>query len=331
LAHRYFCTYFDQAYLTKGVAMIESLLRHTPVSTVYVLCLDSTTMAALERLPWPSVRVIGLYELEAADNTLAEVRGRRGRVEFYWTLTPILPLFLLERHHHIDAITYLDADLYFFSDPEAIYRELGEGSIYITPHRFSKPYQDLVRFGIYNVAAVTFRHDASGLACLRWWREKCLDWCGTIEDQGRFGDQKYLDCWPTMFEGVVVSQHSGCNLAPWNIDNYRVHEQDGTLLVDNSPLVFYHYHGFRQLAGSLYELANPAYRLRSEHRRLIYRPYIRALKRVRRMLTGMTPPERPRRERATLRGTIHAVRSLRWAIRSGRLHCDWSAFVPGQG
>ena len=38
---------------------------------------------------------------------------------------------------------------------------------------------------------------------LKWWQEKCIDWCHDYPDNGRLGDQKYLDEWPKLFRKYI--------------------------------------------------------------------------------------------------------------------------------
>ena len=37
----------------------------------------------------------------------------------------------------LEAITYLDADLMFFRDPEPVWSEFGDDSVLIVPHRYA--------------------------------------------------------------------------------------------------------------------------------------------------------------------------------------------------
>ena len=112
----------------------------------------------------------------------------------------------------------------------------------ITPHRFSPEYAAQAINGIYNVQFLTFRRDRSGLECLRWWHDRCIEWCYYRLEDGKLGDQKYLDDWPERFDGVHVLEHKGGGLAPWNITQYDVGAIDGRVIVDEDPLVFFHYH-----------------------------------------------------------------------------------------
>ena len=53
------------------------------------------------------------------DDALA-VKPDRSPVEYLWTSTPALPLYMFSAHPELDEVTYLDADLMFFSDPQAL-------------------------------------------------------------------------------------------------------------------------------------------------------------------------------------------------------------------
>ncbi len=242
----YFCTYFDRNYLLKGLALYNSLRRYCTTFKLWALCLDSETFDTLTRLSLPSIVLLPLTELEQYDPQLQAVKRTRSLVEYYWTCTPELPLYILERDPNVDIVTYLDADLYFFQSPSPIYQELGNSSILIVEHRSAPPHAHYAATnGIYNVSINVFRRDENGLACLHWWRERCLEWCYYRPEDGKMGDQKYLDEWPQRFERVAIVKQKGIGVAPWNIQNYELSRQGGRLYVDNNPLITYHFHGFR--------------------------------------------------------------------------------------
>ena len=119
-------------------------------------------------------------------------------------------------------MTYLDGDLFFFASPETIYAELQDAAVAIIPHRYAARIGRLRKFGTYNVGWVGARNDSDGTAVIKWWREKCIEWCHDIVDGDRFADQGYLDSFPRLFSRVRIIDNIGANLAPWNIGNYRI-------------------------------------------------------------------------------------------------------------
>jgi len=244
--HRYYCSYFDRNYLLKAIALITSLNRHcSNAFTLYAVCLDETTSTVLEGLALPNVVTVPLHRVEENDDALLAAKGNRSVVEYYWTLTPSILLWLLERHPEVGQLTYLDADLYFYGDSEPIFEEMGEDSILIHEHRFPEHMKHLEIYGKYNVGLLSFRRNADGLEALNWWRERCNEWCYCQIDNGRYGDQLYLDDWTERFKKVHVLEHIGAGVAPWNHIQYRFRtEPDGEVRLDDRQVIFYHFHSF---------------------------------------------------------------------------------------
>jgi hypothetical protein len=311
---RYFCTYFDQNYLPRALALYQSLRRHCPDFQLWVLCMDRISHEALTMLELPRVHAIALEDFENADKELFATKQNRTLIEYYFTCSPSLPLFILDNYHDVDLITYLDADLFFFGDPTPVYEELGDRSIGIIGHRFPPSLQQLERFGIYNVGWLSFRRTAHSLTCLRWWRERCLEWCFDRYEDGRYADQKYLDDWPERFQGVAVLQHKGANLAPWNLARYTISAHRDDVLVDEQPLIFFHFHRLRQIGAWIYDPRLTDYKIKASPivRRRIYAPYIRVLSETAHYMPSSL-------QKAALRSSIRCVagewRSRRRAVR----------------
>jgi hypothetical protein len=243
----HYCTYFDRGYLAVGLALWDSLRRFDPAAELSVLALDDDTAAVLRQRGESGLRTLVLAELLAADPELAAARAERSKQEFIFTLTPCLLLHLLRVRPEAQPLVYLDADLYFFSSPAPLHAELGTGSVLVVPHRFPPWHDDSALYGRFNVGALAFRGDPNGLACLEWWRRRCLESCALTVDGEHFGDQKYLDAWPARFDGVIESAHPGVNVAPWNWARHRFELQDGALKVDGQPLVVFHFAQFRPI------------------------------------------------------------------------------------
>lgn len=277
---RHYCSYFDHRYLPRGLAMIRSLHRFESESLVWVLCLNDECHTIMTLLAEPNVRLIRMEEFESENPALAPAKQDRSLIEYYFTCTPSLVCFVMDHCSAGDTVTYVDGDLYFFSDPQPLYDELGQGVVSICPHRFAPWLKDRECYGLYNVGWLTFRNDTRGKSVVQWWRDRCNEWCFDVLEKDRFADQKYLDCFPKLFEGVVVLQHDGANVAPWNIGRYRMDKRDATILVDGKvPLIFFHFHGLKRLGRFAYRAAHRPYRapFRGVVRREIYLPYIAEL------------------------------------------------------
>ena len=276
---RYYCTYFDHRYLDKGKALYYSMLAHCDDFNLFVLCLSTECYEELQKLKLSGMFLIYLEELEKWDNELLRTKTTRSPIEYYFTCTPSLPLYILEHFSHVDLITYLDSDLFFFSDPEPLFDEMQENSIAIIGHKFPAHFRQLEDTGKYNVGWLSFRRDASGLSCLTWYRERCIEWCYDRIENGKYADQKYLDYFPEKFLNVIELQHKGANLAPWNITNYNLTPTGPYLRVDDQLLIFYHFQGVKRVIGPLYNSGLSMYQVEMNKimRKKLYNPYIQCL------------------------------------------------------
>jgi hypothetical protein len=241
--------------------------------------MDEVTYRILTDMQLPQVHLISLPDFEKDDFQLLQAKENRSLIEYYFTCTPSLPLYVLNHAPEVDIITYLDADLYFFSSIEPVYQELGNGSVLIIGHRFPPALKHMEIYGIYNVGMLSFRRDNNGLACLQSWRDSCLDWCYDRVENERFADQKYLDNWPDKFSGVVVLQHKGAGLAPWNLANYNYTRKNKEFLIDGQPIIVYHFQGLKWINRWIYDANIKLYktRLMGMVKYGVYIPYLMEL------------------------------------------------------
>ena len=263
-----YCTLFDSNYLTRGLAMYESLKKESDEFHLYIFAFDDKSFDLLRKLNLDFVTVVSLQEFE--DDELLALKGGRGAGEYCWTCTPSIIKYSIEKYN-LESCTYLDADLYFFSNPSVLIEEMGDKSVLITEHRYTPIYDQSATSGIYCVQFMTFKNDANGMKVLNWWRESCNAWCYARFEDGKFGDQKYLDDWTTRFEGVHELQHLGGGVAPWNIQQYKLGEKP-------FKLVFYHFHNFKFLPDNKLEFG--IYVLEKENLKLLYQPYLKHLSKI---------------------------------------------------
>ena len=278
-----FCTLFDSVYLSRGLAMYESLCRRCQEFHLYVFAFNDACYTILRSLRLNKMTVIPLSEFE--DNELLRVKQTRTRGEYCWTCTPSTILYVLN-HFEVESCTYLDSDLYFFSSPQCLFDEMGDSSVMITPHNYTPQYDQSARTGIYCVQFVTFKNDQQGRVVLEWWRKACLDWCYNRFEDNRFGDQKYLDDWPERFKGVHVCKNLGAGVAPWNMQQYTFQEKDGSILgtkrITGRPfeVIFFHFHSLTFVAPSYFS-PRPYYRRSKSAIQRMFNPYVKKIREIR--------------------------------------------------
>ena len=243
-----FCTLFDSNYLSRGLSLYRSLINECSSFTLYIVAFDNQSLQVLRKLNLENVIVISLSDFE--DDKLLEIKSSRSAGEYCWTSTPSLIRYCLEAYN-LDCCTYLDADLFFFNDPKILLDEFEskKGDVLITEHRYTKTYDQTETSGTYCVQFMSFKNNENGRRVLEWWRDACLEWCFARAEDGKFGDQKYLDDWTSRFKNVVVLEHLGGGVAPWNVQQYSIFTQDGEVLVrkfgESTSLVFYHFHNVK--------------------------------------------------------------------------------------
>jgi hypothetical protein len=251
---QYFATFFDRNYLSRGLVLYNSLKENSRNFKLFVLCLDTYTGDYFKNnsTKFPDVTIVTLQEIEEGDNDLGICKNNRTKIEYYFTLSPCLPLYLLKKYA-LPHICTLDADILFLQSPEKLFNYLDDYSIVITPHKFSEELKKLATYGYYNVSFQIFKNDESGQKCLARWREQCLESCGDYLDEinNRYADQKYLDEWPKRYEGAVkVLDDNVSGIAPWNLNNYSIKKKNRLFYSNHERIIFYHFHQFKFISAA---------------------------------------------------------------------------------
>ena len=239
--------------------------RHLQDYVLWVLCVDDYTYEVLVRLQLTNVRLLKLSDLETLE--LLSVKPGRSIREYCWTLTPFAPRFVFEADPSVCRVTYLDADLWFRKTPQPIFDELISSGkhVLITDHAYAPEYDQSSTSGQYCVQFMTFtRH--GGESVLKSWEQSCIEWCFARYEDGKFGDQKYLDEWPQRYgHSVHVLSDKELALAPWNASRFPF---------GNS--IFYHFQGLRIISQNQIDVGN--YYLPKPLIRHVYQPYYQDLR-----------------------------------------------------
>jgi hypothetical protein len=271
-------TLFNINYLNRGLALIDSLREHYDGSfQLFILCLDQDTYNYFKSKTYKFTRPILIEEIETYYPELQNAKKNRSLIEYYFTLSPIFPLFVLEKFN-VAQITTMDADIFFFSNPELLFKDIGEYSISITPHNFSTDLVHKEVYGRYNVSFQSFKNNTEGLDCLRKWKNQCIEWCYDRLEEQRFADQKYLDEWPKIYKDLHEISVTGSGIAPWNLDKYLKENSNSEGRIQNS-LIFYHFHQLRFAGNNIIDLGLTGY-LKDVNKislRKIFIPYLKKL------------------------------------------------------
>lgn len=214
--------------------------RHIVSYTLWILCVDDLAYDVLTKLKLENVKLLKLSKLETEQ--LLKVKSQRSIAEYCWTLTPFAISFVMQSSPEIKRVTYIDSDLWFRKNPDKIFHELEMSGkhVLITDHAYSPEYDQSSTSGQYCVQFMIFMRKG-GEKVRKWWEDRCVEWCYAKHEDGKFGDQKYLDCWPDKFKDEVhVMEDKELALAPWNSTRFAY-----------GQAVFYHFHGFRIVSSSL--------------------------------------------------------------------------------
>ncbi len=268
-----YVTHFNQAYLSRGLALIDSMENS---DKIVVFCHDEKTLNVVNSLRSEKIEAIAISELESEYPELLIAKHTRTSLEYFFLLSPYVIKYLFEKQF-ISLAIYVDADVFFFRKPQYIVKLLSdETDVAITPHRFSERDKYMEKYGKYNVGWVAFRNTEKGLKILDFWAESCLESTSTNPTKTSFGDQKYLDYFEEFRGFTQIIDHTGVNLAPWNIVSVDCDQNGLSHMGDD--LILFHFSGLKRfpLFTSI-GFAGYSKRPSATIRRNIYRFYIKKL------------------------------------------------------
>lgn len=285
-----FCTLFNSNYMSRGLVMYESLLKCSKDFHLYVFAFDDKSYDFLKSQNYKNMTVVSLKEFE--DEALLKIKPTRTAAEYCWTCTASTILYSINTFG-LQNCTYIDADMIFYSDPIVLFNEMGNNSVLITEHRYTKEYDQSKTSGKYCVQFVTFKNDEKGMKVLSWWRNACIEWCYNRMEDGKFGDQKYLDDWTTKFEGVHELQHLGGGVAPWNVQQYIFELRDNKILGKELSsgkqfeVIFFHFHGAKFYLNDIVHLTGEGYALNSNVKDIFYKPFVKLIDKQRKKINAI--------------------------------------------
>jgi hypothetical protein len=277
-----FGTFANAKYLPQLLSMLESFEKNVESSRIAVVALDKETSKSVRQLKFSHVDIFSITDLEMHVPQLSVAINDRSLSEYFFTLTSALPFFLFKVYPRHEFVVYIDADLFFFNNPEKCITSLNDkDNVLLTSHNFAIKNSALKVYGEFNTGFVAFRNNIYGTRVARWWLEKCLEWCKDLTEGGRFADQKYLEGFSNIAPGVVTSQDFGLNLGPWGLNSLSdITSKNNSVYVNSQPLVAFHFSGLQwNRIFAILGLSPYRYRVSKLVYGLVYAPYLRSIHR----------------------------------------------------
>jgi hypothetical protein len=273
-----YCTIFDDNYLVRAIALYESLMRVNKRAMFVFFCIDESSHRLLTALKLD--RALVVRHANFATSQLLRVKPFRSQGEYCWTCKPFALLYLMRNMPQIDWVAYVDTDMMFFSDPDQALPNT-EAHYLLAPHRFHTDFINHERTaGKHNAGYVAARCSSQGQEAMSWWRDRCVESCSVTPTETTFADQKYLDHMLELFPFGVSSNHKGLNVAPWNVENFKLNNNAGEVNVDNLPLLLYHFQGLQLFDNGTASLYIGDMCISEKLSLLVYQPHLSELLRA---------------------------------------------------
>ncbi len=245
-----YCTVLSRQRLYQAIALISSMHENIGNFLLYTLCVDDNVFELLRKMKLKGVETVRADALILP--RLSEFKDKYRLNEFCWMLKPVFLDHLFTVNPALERITYIDADLFFWSDPSVIFTAQPQSPVLLSGCEVKMPFypRSLVArlqemMGRYNSGFISFQNAPEGRLCLNWWKDRCLESCVDKPWDGECGDQKYLDEFPALFPGVSEIATPGVNIGHWNNAHCDFYLHKRRIYIGGSRLICYHFSGFR--------------------------------------------------------------------------------------
>jgi len=279
-----FCIITDKKYLVQTLVLLDQLKEYN----LYILCADNYSYRFLNKNYINNFKILKTNIIEKFFN-LKKIKYNRSYIEYIFTLKSFFIKWIFLKIKKNSYVIYLDSDIFFFSKPELLIKETYYNSVCLTPHRFSKSNYHLNIYGKFNAGFISFKNDKVGSSALNWWAKSCKKEC-SLKNLKNYTDQKYLEYLYANFSKIKKINNIGFNLAPWNLDSYKISLNDNNqIFINKKKLVFFHFHGFKNIFGCIYSHSLKNYNVKNNKELLnyIYKSYLNILNKKLQFFKGL--------------------------------------------
>lgn len=232
-------------YLAQAKTLADSVLRHNPDYKFIIGLIDrnhtNVDLSFVGNLQLLEVHEIGIAGLD-------DMAERYSIVELVTATKPFYFDYLFKNFPDAEAVTYLDPDIKVFAPLTDVAEKLKAFNLILTP-QITSPMQDallptekhIFNTGVFNLGFAAMRRGDEANKINAWWMERLRYGCQQDLPHGYFVDQLWMNLAPAFFDKVLIEKNPGWNMAHWNLHDRTLSELDGQILVNQQPLVFFHF------------------------------------------------------------------------------------------
>jgi len=234
MSKKYYCTLSDIKYINQGLALYESLVKHSESRfDLFYLCLDREIYETLTCLNFRY-----LHPILAEDHKALRNINNLKMQGYAWELGAKFTKELLnDEGLKLSHIMYIDSDICTYKGFEKVFDEIGDKSIGILPHLHLPPAFNEDSYGYpggYNVGIIYFKDSVIGKECLDFWTHAVMNPYDetvlktpngvefNIKTHNTCGDQRFLEMFPERYQDEchIIGQEINHG-APWCYQIYN--------------------------------------------------------------------------------------------------------------
>ena len=234
-------------YIAFAATLMQSVRKHHPDIARFIVLSDALHDFGDLDL---AATIIGCEHLDI--EMLSNMQLWYSVIEFNTAVKPFTFRHMFEARN-FEQVIYLDPDIQLYAPLEEVFSALKHHSLVLTPH-MTYPLQDnkhpsdlsIMKSGVYNLGFAAIKNDPAGCRLVSWWCDRLFAHCRVDIPGNLFTDQRWMDLAPAFVPRTFLLHHHSYNVAYWNIVHRAVTQTaDGEWLVDDLPLVFYHFSGIK--------------------------------------------------------------------------------------
>jgi glycosyltransferase involved in cell wall biosynthesis/SAM-dependent methyltransferase len=236
------CTIIARNYLPYARVLADSFLEHHPHGRFTALILGGHEDSA------EKFDVVGPYDIGIERTELHRMAMIYGLKELATAVKPWFLRRLLDDGAEVAA--YFDPDIALYGPLNDIEELALKHAIVLTPHT-TEPipddgclpdYKMILQAGVYNLGFIAVGSGAATF--LNWWSDRLARHCLVAVEEALFVDQRWVDLVPALFDHFVLLDPAS-NVAYWNLHGRRLTWGRGRYEVNEVPLRFFHFSGFK--------------------------------------------------------------------------------------